>query len=205
MLIFFDGYIPWFYTFAKTFIITSKISVLMEWISSERPGQYGKKRDEIFREYNNRYGPGNWRVMWQWGPSVVQFEVSCQLYEDAYYSDSFKRDGLWKELIGSAEDVYDHEESDTESGLEYLVQKGSAIHLQDIAVRRVVLRRGWEFSGDRLIQIRSHKEYWGQNLSPGKVPFHLPDMIVVPHLRSWWNPDSVEDFYQSNKVLQIKK
>lgn len=32
----------------------------------------------------------------------------------------------------------------------------------------------------------------------------MPEMIVKPHLSGWWNEDSIEDFYQSNKVLQIR-
>jgi len=65
-------------------------------------------------------------------------------------------------------------------------------------------RRGWSFQGDKLVQIRKHSEYWGRNLSPGKVLFHLPQLIAVPHLVGWWDHNSIEDYYQSNKVLQIK-
>ena len=68
-----------------------------------------------------------------------------------------------------------------------------------------MLRRGYIFKGDKLVKLRSHAEYWGQNLSPGKVPFHLPESIVVPHLEKWWDYNSIEDFWQSNKVIQINE
>ncbi|MFQ6010159.1 MAG: hypothetical protein ACE5J7_03520, partial [Candidatus Aenigmatarchaeota archaeon] len=62
-----------------------------------------------------------------------------------------------------------------------------------------------KFQGKKLVQIRSHKSYWGKNLSPGRVPFHRPELIVEPHLEGWWDDNSVECFYQSNKILQIRK
>ena len=39
--------------------------------------------------------------------------------------------------------------------------------------------------------------------SPGRVPFHMPGVLLDPELEGWWQPGSVESFYQSNKVLQV--
>ncbi|MBI2047218.1 hypothetical protein HYT26_03585 [Candidatus Pacearchaeota archaeon] len=177
----------------------------MAWRTFERPGYFGKKRDEFYRQYDEKLGKDNWRIMWQWNGDAIPYIVACQLYEDGYYADSFRREDLWKELASIAKDVYDHQESDTQSGLDYSVQNGNATHLQDIAIRRVMLRRGCIFEGDKLVQIRSHTEYWGQKLSPGKVPFHLPKLIAVPHLEKWWDYNSIEDFWQSNKILQVRE
>jgi hypothetical protein len=177
----------------------------MVWETIERPGYFGKKRDEIFKQYDGKYGACNWKIMWNWNDKIIPQNIACLIYEDAYFADSFKREDLWKELITAAKDVYDHQESGIESGLDYSVQKGNATHLQDISIRRVILRRGWKFSGDKLVQIRSHSEYWGKNLSPGRVQFHMPELICSPHLEHWWDLNSIEDFYQSNKVLQVKK
>ncbi len=177
----------------------------MAWRTIERPGHFGKRKGEIHKQNDEKYGKENWRIAWQGVNEIIPYLTACQIYEEGYYLDSFNREGLWKELMAVAKNVYDHQESDVESGLEYLVQKGAATHLQDIAIRRVVLRRGWRFEGDQLIQIRSHDQYWGKNLSPGKVPFHLPELIVVPSLQGWWEYNSIEDFYQSNKVLQVRE
>lgn len=176
----------------------------MEWIILERPGYTGKKKSEKHAKWNAEYGENNWRLMWAWNGQIITPEFTYQLYEDGYYTDSFRREKLWVELIKKAKDIYDLEPRDIESGLDYLVQKGIATHLQDIAIRRVVSRRGWNFEGNELIQIRSADKYWSQ-LNPGNVPFHLPELIVEPHLTGWWKDNSVEDFYQSNKILQIKK
>jgi hypothetical protein len=177
----------------------------MTWKTLERPGYFGKKRDEFYKRYNETFGKDNWRIMWQWNGEQIPYGLACQIYEDGYYFDSFRRETLWKELGAVAKEVYDHQESDIESGLDYSIQSGNATHLQDIAIRRVMFRRGFRFKGDKLIQIRGHEEYWGQMLSPGKVSFHLPELIIVPHLEKWWNKDSIEDFWQSNKVLQVKE
>jgi hypothetical protein len=175
------------------------------WKTLERPGYFGKKRDEIFRQYSEKYGADGWRTMWQWNGEIVPWLVACHIYEDGYYADSFKREDLWRELSHTAKDVYDYNPADVESGLDYTVQKGIATHLQDISIRRVVMRRGWKFEGDKLVQIRSHSEYWGENLSPGRVEFHLPELIIAPHIESWWDNNSIEDFYQSNKIIQVKE
>ena len=76
--------------------------------------------------------------------------------------------------------------------------------MQDIAIRRTVLRLGRKFEGDHLVQIRG-RDSEGAKYNPGFVPFHLLDMIVKPSLTGWWQENSIEDFYQSNKVLQVRK
>lgn len=177
----------------------------MVWKTLDRPGFFGRKRDEVVRGYNECFGEGNWRIMWTWNDELIPKDLAYHLYEDGYYADSFRREDLWRELIATASEVYDHQPSDVQSGLDYLVQNSHSTHLQDISIRRVVVRRGWRFQGDKLVQVRKHKEYWGDKLSPGKVSFHLPELIVVPHLESWWDKNSIEDFYQSNKVLQVRE
>ena len=177
----------------------------MGWVTIDRPGHFGEQRDEIIKQLDDLHGKDNWHIKWQWKDGVISNSEACIIYEEGYYRDSFNREDLWIELMSTASDVYDHQVSNIHSGLDYMIQEGSAAHLQDISIRRVAKRRGWEFTGDKLIQIRSHNEYWGENLSPGKVEFHQPHLILEPHLKGWWNYNSIEDFYISNKILQVKK
>lgn len=182
------------------------MNMFTEWKTVKRPGPIGERKDELFREWDLLYGRGNWRLGWIWGRKVIGKKEAYQIYEDGYYHDSIRRRDLWKGLRAEAKDVYDIEERDVESGLDYSVQNGPAVHLQDIAIRRVLLRRGWEFEGKKLIQIRSKRGYYGDLLSPGAVQFHLPEMITEPPFeKSWWEWNSVEDFYQRQKVLQVRK
>jgi len=79
-----------------------------------------------------------------------------------------------------------------ESGL----QENDSNHYQDIALRRNLLRLGRVFEGDHLVEVRA-KESEGFRFQPGQVAFHLPHLIVKPHVRGWWLPGSVEAFWQS--------
>jgi hypothetical protein len=173
------------------------------WEIADRPGYSGFKKAEKTATYDQMYGPGNWRVAWLWNGEVVSREFAIQLYEDGYYQDSFERERIWVELVRAASDVYDIEPRDVESGLDYTIQQAGATHLQDIAIRKVVKRRGWKFEGDELVQVRGRNNYWGKTLGPGSVQFHIPESIEQPRLSGWWRPDSIEDFYQSNKVLLV--
>jgi len=175
-----------------------------EWETIARPGYFGSKRDEKIEGFNAEYGAGNWRIAWEFNGKTIDFPLACQVYEMGYYHDSFNREKLWWDLSQAASEVYDHTPSNIDSGLDYMIQEGEATHLQDIAIRRVMWLRGWKFEGSEPVQIRSHSDPWGAALSPGRVPFHMYRMIKSPRIGGWWDKDSVEDFYQSNKVLQIR-
>jgi hypothetical protein len=174
---------------------------MAEWRTIGRPGYFGRQRDEISARYDAEHGKDNWRIVWGWKGESILFPEACLVYEEAYFNDSMRRQELWRELVRAASDVYDMDKTDCASGLDYLIQANTGTHIQDIAIRRVVARRGWRFTGDMPVRVRS-KERWGRHLSPGRVRFHEPGHITVPHLEGWWDRDSVEDFYQSNKLLQ---
>ena len=186
------------------------------WKTVMRPGYFGNKRQEITNRFNQEYGEDNWRIMWEFGGMIFPFfdgnnMSACYFYEDAYHQDSFRRQDLWQDLCNTAKEVYDHEPSNILAGLDYSKQeKDKPVHLQDISIRRVLKRRDWEFSGDELVQIRSHAEKWGKLLSPGKVDFHIPELVYKGEIanitggRIWYNDKSIEWAYQQAKVLQIR-
>ena len=71
-------------------------------------------------------------------------------------------------------------------------------------MRRCLMRLGTWFRGDHLVEIRG-RDSEGFRLNPGQIPFHLPEMIVQPEQTGWWEPGSVESFWQANKVLQVRE
>ena len=178
----------------------------MEWKSIERPGYLGKHRDERFHEWDNKYGVNGWRLVWKVGETHVGLLGACALYEDAYYEFLRATPEVLTELINEARDVYDDEPSNTESGFDYTKQETQRTHLQDIAIRRSLIRLGIWFRGAQLIRIRQEKgtHHLSIILSPSRVPFHRLDLIEKPELERWWLPGTVESFYQSNRFLQIK-
>lgn len=180
---------------------------MQEWQTIGRPGYLGKHRDEMFIGWTNQYGEGNWRLEWKVGKLFVGFLGVCALYEDAYFKFLGENPEVLEQLIVEASDVYDDESTNVRSVFDYMCQETGRTHIQDIAIRRVVLRMGLWFEGSELIRIRQGKGLHPLSitLSPGIVPFHRPDMIKQPELEGgWWRPGSVESFYQSNRFLQIK-
>ena len=169
----------------------------------ERPGYLGRKKLERHKEWDEKFGAENWNFVWRFGDNFTDFLGACQIYEDAYFQDSFKREGLWELIFKNAKNVFDNTETNINSETDYEIQEAYSTHLQDIAVRRVGIRRGWKFEGNKLIQIRGPKSE-GYALMPGIVPFHLPNLIGQPNIApSWADSKSVEAFYQNNRWLSV--
>ena len=182
----------------------------MSWKTIERPGYFAKKREELHDRWINKWGIDNWRIAYEWGDLVIPRREAIQVYEDGYY-EFFKTNPETLEwLVNTALDIYDTAPSNVEARFSYNKQETPNNHVHDVAVRRAVMRLGKWFKGDHLMHVRGEKTE-GAVISPGVVPFHLPDMIVKAEVKDyggkgfWWEPNSVEDFYQRNKVLQIRR
>ncbi len=176
------------------------------WQSVERPGYLGKHRDERYQYWDQQHGLGNWRLAWQIGEHCFDIEGAIVLYEDAYWRFLSQNRLILRQLITEASDVYDDSPTNVDCGLRYFPQETDRTHLQDVAIRRCLVRFGDWFHGPELIQIRDRKSSHplGLTLSPGQVPFHMHWLIGKPELEGWWLPGSVESFYQSNRWLQVK-
>jgi hypothetical protein len=181
----------------------------MYWTTTERPGYLGKKRDAVQQQWNDKYGEGNWRIAYQWGTQAVDKRMGIQIYEDGYV-DHFKRNPEDLEWITAlASDVYDTAPSNVASGLDYDRQETPNNHIHDIAIRRAVLRSGTWFQGNRLVHVR-WTDSEGFRLNPGIVLFHKPELILPGNIQDyggkglWWDANSIEDFYQRNKILQVR-
>ncbi|MDP3987042.1 MAG: hypothetical protein Q8P81_02335, partial [Nanoarchaeota archaeon] len=105
----------------------------MGWVNIERPGYLGKKKKEVHDSWNERFGEGNWRLVYQWGDFVVSRSTGIQIYEDGYYE--FFREDIetldW--LTSTACDVYDTALTNIHSGLDYTIQETPNSHIHDIA------------------------------------------------------------------------
>src|SRR3990172_5735371 len=171
----------------------------------DRPSYFGKKRDEIQAGYDKKYGKGNWQIMWEIDGGIHSFDDAIQLYEDAYYEFLKNNPKVLHELCKTASHVYDNAESNIDC-MGYHDQENNSNHYQDIAIDRSVWRLGRKLNGKQLIQIRHNsKDEIGRLLSPGRIDFHLPKYIKKPVKKGWWNPLTIEEFWQSNKVLQAVK
>jgi hypothetical protein len=182
----------------------------MDWRTVERPGYLGKKRDEIYSNWNSKFGTGNWRIAYQWGPLTISQKEAIQIYEDGYYEFFRNHPDKLEWIIKTASNVYDTAKSNINSGFDYDVQETLNNHIHDIAIRRAVMRNGEWFKGDHLVHVR-WTDSEGFLLNPGIVKFHRPDLIDLCDVNDyggkgvWWMINTIEDFYQRNKLLQIKE
>ncbi|MDP6545247.1 MAG: adenylyltransferase/cytidyltransferase family protein [Phycisphaerae bacterium] len=175
-----------------------------EWQQIGRPGYVGKNAAARQEELTRRYGPGNWRIVYEWQNSIITRDEALQLYVDAYIAHFAARRDVLDWLVETASDVYDISPADVDSGTDFSIQNESATHLQDIAVRIAVKHFDRDFEGKDLLQIRGKKSA-GSCLSPGVVSFHKPGDIVTPEVRGWWRNGTIESFWQSNKYLQARR
>lgn len=177
----------------------------IKWKIVERPGYFGRHREARQAEYDARYGPGDWKIVWKIGERLGAVSEAVMLYEDAYYNFLVSHPKVLELLCAEASEVYDDALSNIGCGLDYAAQETDRTHLQDIAIRRCLVRLGRSFRGSRPIQIRDNRgeHELSMVLSPGRVLFHRPDLITGAELEGWWLPGSVESFYQSNKHLAV--
>lgn len=168
-----------------------------------RPGPFGWNRPAIERLLNEWFGPDGWELVHLVEGRPLSKEEALGLYEEAYYVYFRDHPEELEELIRSASDVYDTALSNRDSGTDYARQETAAEHLQDIAIRRVIQRLGRRFQGPEPLRIRGPRSA-GFRWNPGKVPFHRPELILQPALSGWWEPGSIEDFYQSSRRLVLR-
>lgn len=181
------------------------------WKPIERPGFLGRQRDAKVREWNSVYGTGNWRLAWRVmvdsriGDASFPFLAACRyLYEPSYlvYLQSHPEQ---VDYICGFSEVIDNALSNIQSGLDYSKQEAASTHIQDIAIRNCLRLLGRKFEGgekDGVLEVRGRKSN-GARFSPGIIP-HVGLPIELPSLApSWAAPNSVEDFWQSNKWLEV--
>src|SRR3989344_1838645 len=138
------------------------------WITVERPGYFGKKRDEVHKQWDSKYGISNWIIAYEWGSLVIPRENAIQLYEDGYYEYFKKYPQVLEWLVSTASDVYDTAKSNVESRFDYSKQETPNNHIHDIAIRKAVFRNGKWFKGDHLMHVRG-VDTEGERISPGVV------------------------------------
>tara|TARA_Y100000034_G_scaffold129645_1_gene186490 strand:- start:3015 stop:3749 length:735 start_codon:yes stop_codon:yes gene_type:complete len=163
---------------------------------------FGKRKEEIFSNLDNRFGEREWSLKWFIKNEICEQSEAIKHYENSYFEFLKNNGAVLEWLINNAGEVYDNDISNIKSGLDYSIQECSATHLQDIAVRNVLKKLGRTFKGDHPIQIRGSNSE-GYILNPGQVSFYRPEIILPSNIKSWWKNDSVEAFYQHNKALVV--
>jgi hypothetical protein len=164
-------------------------------------GYVGFDRKKL-ENLDTKWGSDGWVMAHIYRGETITTRQALRLYEGSYVRFLKKEPAVLYWLTKNASDVYDINPEDVLSGLDFSVQNQAATHFHDIAVRRALKRLGHEFRGDHLVHIRGHTSE-GYVLNPGRVPFLNPKDILSDNNVHWYAKGSVEDFYQSNKVIIV--
>ena len=173
------------------------------WRVLGRPGRLGRAVDRRRREFDARFGPGEWKFGHVLRGEVLRLAKVTGVVEASYASLFRSEPKLLTDLCAVAADVFENARSNVRSALDYSVQERKAPHVFDIALRRVVRQLGQEFNGKGLLRIGGAK-CSGSPLSPGRVPFIQPLAIAEPREVGWWDSDSILSFWESNRVLLVQ-
>lgn len=189
------------------------------WVDLERPGYLGKQRDEKYKFWDlpENYGKGNWRIINRASNGeVFNYEdIIYRIYIPGYeqyfklhpeeaseiadrYSFGYDKDLI---SLSQAFDIY---------ALYNVPNRVNQFH--HVAFNMALLNLGYFFKGSESVQVREGKpgiqdseQPNGFLWSPGRIECTVSHLIPEPRIKGWWNPNSIEDFYQSTKILQIKK
>lgn len=177
--------------------------IINYWAVLGRLGYAEKLKQEQQRELDEKFGENQWQIGHLIEEELVSQDEVLKLFEKSYQQYFEKNPEILDWLCLTAKDVYDTNLSNIHSGLDYTIQETKQTHLHDVAIRRVLKKLGRKFQGNKYIQIRG-EEGEGFVLTTGQVPFYNPALILTPQIRGRWNKNSIESFWQSNKVLTVK-
>lgn len=172
---------------------------------AERPGYFGRRKLEKHAELDQKYGQGNWRLVWVAGGHRFNFLAACRYAYEFSYFQHFQMHPEQLDYICSFGECIDNAPTNIQCGTDYSIQEAFSTHIQDIAIRNVMYLMGRKFKGlpEDILTIRG-EESNGWRFNPGQIPFCTPSVIEEPSLRpDWAKSNSVEDFWQSNKWVEV--
>ncbi|MHA1186179.1 MAG: aminoacyl-tRNA hydrolase [Candidatus Heimdallarchaeota archaeon] len=179
------------------------LKIIDDWAILGRPGFAGKQKIQKRKELLDKFGESNWKIAYLYEDNLLSREEALIHFENSYQKFFEDNPEILEWLLQTATDIYDNQESNVNSGLDYSIQETEDAHLHDIAIRRVLQKMGKAFQGESLLQIRGENSD-GFILSTGQVPFYEPKLIQRKQLKGWWGKNSIESYWQSNKVLSVK-
>ena len=173
-------------------------------IAIARMGQIGRAKDKFIAGMNRIFGEGNWTIGYSYGSSMISRDSALQLYEDSYVKFFQENRDVLNKLVKEASDVYDTYKTEVSSGTDWYNQTERSTHLQDIAIRRALIRLSERFQGKRLRKVKSDGHL--PELSPGNIPFIQPELVnrFKKVEKKWIKPNTIEDFWQNNKIFMVR-
>lgn len=188
------------------------------WRTIERPGYLGKKKDEKYLLWNQKYGEGNWRLVNETATGeIFSYEdIIWKIYVPGYAMYFLKNQDEARFVTDNYSYAYDKDLISKESAFDIYClynKPGVANQFHNIAFNLALeYFLGISFKGTHPLQVREGKpgtpdseQPEGYRWSPGRIMAVRQDLIPKVDLgQTWWSSGTIEDFYQKSKSLQIK-
>lgn len=181
-------------------------------------GQFGKKRDEMFKSWDAQYGEDNWKIGWQLANgTLLDFNHMFCLFIASYIQYFREHPEEARVITTNYAYAYDDDPITYEEAFDvtHLLDKpGIKNQFHHVAMNRALVNfLGLTFIGSEPLQVRMGKSgtlraTWpkGYRWSPGRIPAVVPQKLFPDEeLTGWWDNSSIEDLYQKSKVLVIKR
>ena len=195
-----------------------RLSNSESWLTVEHPGYLGKKKDETYRLWNEKYGDNKWRLVNETanGEIFSYEDIIWKVYVPGYVNYFLRNPNEAIHITSNFAYGYDKDVCSREQAFNIYAlynKDGVANQFHHVAFNvSLEYYLGLKFKGSGSVQIREGKpgtpdseQPEGFRWSPGRISAVRSDLIPITNLKSWWNPGTIEDFYQSTKALQIRK
>ena len=175
----------------------------MWWITVGRPAFCGRGTGRRQRDCDARYGAGNWRLRHRVAGESLELASAATHIERSYRAYFQRQPEVLDWLCAAAHDVIQFATSNVRSVATTTCRSESSRISTTSPCGAVLAELGRELRGEKLVQMGGRGRT-AQLLSPGHILFHKPELIAQPALRGWWLADSIECFWQSNRVLEVR-
>lgn len=190
-----------------------------QWTIVDRPGYLGGEKEKKEREWDEQYGNGNWRIQWVSATGKrLTYDDIIGLYTDGYEAYFRAHPDEAKQVTDTYAYGYDLDIVTKDEAFDAyaLYQKpGVRNQFHHVAFNKALVDRiGLEFRGREPLQVRDvakgtplSERPAGWRWNPGVIPCTKPELIpdVAFAKQPWWEKGSIEDLYQSTKVLEVKQ
>ncbi|NMB56876.1 hypothetical protein GYA19_02985 [Candidatus Beckwithbacteria bacterium] len=188
------------------------------WKDEKKPiGFFGKNRDKQYRNWDQEYGEGKWRIVWLLADGrILNFDDIFELYVESYEKYFKEHSDEALKIVQGYSYTYDKTPISFEEAFNpyaLLDKPDIPNQFHHVAINIALAQRlGLKFKGLEPLQVRDgkadqSKENWpeGWQWGPGHIPVCDQSLIPMVELEGWWNEGSIEDLYQKAKTLQVQR
>lgn len=198
-----------------------------QWVTLERPGYQGTRRDAEYKRWDELYGKGNWQLVWEdtagnlYSIEDIVFKIFAEGYA-AYFRKHLEEAAWITENFSHAYDLNPVPKKEALNLYYYYRKSGVENQFHHVAFNYALVKiLKKPFKGGEPLWVRPGKrgsdpKTWpqGWRWHPGRIPCIKRHQARIPTLpmkgaemayeNAWYQKNSIEHFYQATKALQIR-